>query len=229
MAKKKKQTPVETPAGEEKPCASVLNQPLESNQIKGDDGLTFKQRRFVDEFLIDLNATQAAIRAGYSEKSARQIGSELLGKAVLFAEVRRAINDRRDESIMDVDELLSEYSRLGRSDILNYVTFEGKDVVLRNSDELAESEARAISEVSEKVNKDGSKSISFKLHSKPHALDSLAKYYKLFVERHDVNVNLSWVDLMTDVQKRKAELDAKAKAEAKAEAETETDDCSTET
>lgn len=43
-------------------------------------GLTDKQQRFVDEYLIDLNATQAAIRAGYSEKTAKEIGSENLTK-----------------------------------------------------------------------------------------------------------------------------------------------------
>ena len=40
--------------------------------------LTEKQKKFVDEYLIDLNATQAAIRAGYSEKTARSIGQRLL-------------------------------------------------------------------------------------------------------------------------------------------------------
>lgn len=49
--------------------------------------LTAKQQRFVDEYLVDLNATQAAIRAGYSEKTAQQIGSENLSKPVIAAEV----------------------------------------------------------------------------------------------------------------------------------------------
>lgn len=49
--------------------------------------LTPKQQRFVEEYLIDLNATQAAIRAGYSEKTAQQIGSENLLKPVIAAEI----------------------------------------------------------------------------------------------------------------------------------------------
>ena len=48
--------------------------------IVADKKLTAKQQRFCDEYLIDLNATQAAIRAGYSEKTARQIGTENLSK-----------------------------------------------------------------------------------------------------------------------------------------------------
>jgi phage terminase small subunit len=47
--------------------------------------LTPKQARFVEEYLIDLNATQAAIRAGYSAKTARQVGQENLSKPVISA------------------------------------------------------------------------------------------------------------------------------------------------
>ena len=53
--------------------------------------LTPKQQRFVDEYLIDLNATQAAIRAGYSRNSARQMGAENLSKPVIAAAVAEAI------------------------------------------------------------------------------------------------------------------------------------------
>ena len=51
--------------------------------------LTPKQKRFIEEYLIDLNATQAAIRAGYSEKTAYAIGEENLRKPVIKAEVER--------------------------------------------------------------------------------------------------------------------------------------------
>ena len=56
--------------------------------------LTPKQERFIEEYLIDLNATQAAIRAGYSSKTAEQQGYQLLQKTT----VRNAINERREES-----------------------------------------------------------------------------------------------------------------------------------
>ncbi len=52
--------------------------------------LTPKQLRFIDEYLIDLNATQAAIRAGYSPRTARQIGDENLSKPVIAAAVAKA-------------------------------------------------------------------------------------------------------------------------------------------
>jgi len=219
QASKKKQTPQAE--------APVLAGPDDGDK-KGDDGLTFKQHRFVVEFLVDTNATQAAIRAGYSKRSAREIGYSLLQKPAVKAAVRRLFKELQDKTIMSVDEILKEYSRIGRSDILDYLSFDGKDVVLNASSELIEAEARAIAKVAEKVNKDGSKSVSFELHSKTHGLDSLAKYYKLFGDQQ-VNVNLSWVDLMTDVHDRKAKAKAaEAKAKAEAEAEAEDDGCSTQ-
>ena len=56
--------------------------------------LTTKQRCFVDEYLIDLNATQAAIRAGYSEKTAQRIGSENLSKPLVKKAIQAAIEAR---------------------------------------------------------------------------------------------------------------------------------------
>ena len=55
--------------------------------------LTPKQARFVEEYLVDLNATQAAIRAGYSEQTARVIGHENLTKP----DIQKAITERRQE------------------------------------------------------------------------------------------------------------------------------------
>lgn len=54
--------------------------------------LTDKQQRFVDEYLIDLNATQAAIRAGYSEKTADSIGLQLLRKTQVAEAIEEAQN-----------------------------------------------------------------------------------------------------------------------------------------
>ena len=60
--------------------------------------LTAKQKRFIDEYLLDLNATQAAIRAGYSEKTAKEIGYENLTKPHILT----AIQDRMKELEEDV-------------------------------------------------------------------------------------------------------------------------------
>lgn len=68
--------------------------------------LTAKQQRFCDEYLVDLNATQAAIRAGYSEKNARNIASENLAKPNIKEYVEKRMKEKEDALIADQDEVL---------------------------------------------------------------------------------------------------------------------------
>ena len=68
--------------------------------------LTAKQQRFCDEYLIDLNATQAAIRAGYSEASARQMGTENLSKPSIKKYINDRMGEKESELIADQDEVL---------------------------------------------------------------------------------------------------------------------------
>ncbi len=65
--------------------------------------MTPKQQRFVDEYLIDLNATQAAIRAGYSKKTARAVGSENLTKPDIRAAVAEAQQARSERTKIGAD------------------------------------------------------------------------------------------------------------------------------
>ena len=68
--------------------------------------MTAKQMRFCDEYLIDLNATQAAIRAGYSEKTARSIGQENLTKPDIQKHIEKRMAEKEEELIADQDEVL---------------------------------------------------------------------------------------------------------------------------
>lgn len=69
--------------------------------------LTDKQRKFVSEYLKDLNATQAAIRAGYSERNASKIGPELLGKTCVRAAIEAAQSQREKRTLVTVDYVVS--------------------------------------------------------------------------------------------------------------------------
>lgn len=69
--------------------------------------LTPKQERFVAEYLIDLNATQAAIRAGYSQKTAGQIGEQNLKKLEIAEAVNAAMAKRADRNGVTQDEVIS--------------------------------------------------------------------------------------------------------------------------
>ena len=68
--------------------------------------LTAKQQRFCDEYLIDLNATQAAIRAGYSKKTANRIGTENLSKLVIREYRENRMAEKEAALIANQDEVL---------------------------------------------------------------------------------------------------------------------------
>ena len=68
--------------------------------------LTAKQQRFCDEYLIDLNATQAAIRAGYSKKTANRIGTENLSKLVIREYIEKRMAEKEAALIANQDEVL---------------------------------------------------------------------------------------------------------------------------
>lgn len=74
--------------------------------------LTAKQQTFVEEYLIDLNATQAAIRAGYSAKNADKIGSELLGKTRVAEAVSMAMAERSRRTGINQNRILQEIAKL---------------------------------------------------------------------------------------------------------------------
>lgn len=78
--------------------------------------LTAKQQRFVQEYLIDLNATQAAIRAGYSERTARKIGQENLTKPDIQAAIQEAQNQRAERTEISADMVLQRWWDIATAD-----------------------------------------------------------------------------------------------------------------
>jgi len=87
--------------------------------------LTPKQQRFVEEYLIDLNATQAAIRAGYSKKTAQATGWENLSKPYIAAAVALAQANRSKRTEITQDRVLAELAKIGFSDIRKVLTPSG--------------------------------------------------------------------------------------------------------
>ena len=150
--------------------------------------LTAKQERFVAEYLIDLNATQAAIRAGYSEKSARVTGAENLTKPDIQAAIQEAQAKRLNRTEITQDRVLLELARIGFADIRKAVSW-GRSPVdtqaeeaehnglgiypveLMPSSEIDDDTAAAISEVSLTA-----QGVKLKTHDKLAALDKLARH-----------------------------------------------------
>ncbi|MCI9092716.1 MAG: terminase small subunit [Coprobacillus sp.] len=78
--------------------------------------MTAKQKRFCDEYLIDLNATQAAIRAGYSKKSAKQVANENLTKPYLKMYIEERMKEKEDSLIAKQDEVLKYLTSVMRGE-----------------------------------------------------------------------------------------------------------------
>ena len=78
--------------------------------------MTEKQKRFCDEYLIDLNATQAAIRAGYSKKTARSIGNELLTKPDIQAYMQKQLDKIHEQKTADAQEVIEYLTSVMRGE-----------------------------------------------------------------------------------------------------------------
>jgi phage terminase small subunit len=89
--------------------------------------LTPKQQRFVDEYLIDLNATQAAIRAGYSEKTAQQISAENLLKPVIAEAIKERMNDRKARVEITQDKVLQDIELIKQDAMRKKITNAGDE------------------------------------------------------------------------------------------------------
>lgn len=94
--------------------------------------LTPKQQRFVEEYLIDLNATQAAIRAGYSEKTAKSIGQENLTKPDIQKAIEEAQNKRTEQTQIDAAYVLRRLVEIDQMDVLDIMDDDGNVKPLRD-------------------------------------------------------------------------------------------------
>ncbi len=141
--------------------------------------MTPKQRRFVEEYLVDLNATQAAKRAGYSAKSASDLGYRLLRNAAVAAAIAKAQYKRAARTQFSADKVVTELAKVAFGDPRRLLSWGPGGVVLRDSSELTEAEAALVSEVSETRTASGG-TRKVKLHCKLAALNALGKHLGLF-------------------------------------------------
>jgi phage terminase small subunit len=141
--------------------------------------MTPRQRRFVEEYLVDLNATQAAKRAGYTARSAKDHGYRLLKNSAVAAAVAKAQGRRAARTRVSADRVVTELAKVAFGDPRRLLSWGPDGVVLRDSSELTEAEAALVSEVSEtRTAAGGTRKV--KLHCKLSALNALGKHLGLF-------------------------------------------------
>lgn len=141
--------------------------------------LTPKQERFCREYVIDLNGTQAAIRAGYSAKTANRIASELLTKLDIQARIGELAKTVQDKAEVSAERILRELMTIGHFDPAEVACKCNKP---EDIPKLPEHVRRAISGWS--WDKEGR--FVLKFHDKQRALELLGKYKTLWTDRHEV-------------------------------------------
>lgn len=167
--------------------------------------LTPKQARFVDEYMLDLNATQAAIRAGYSAKSAADIAQQLIGKTHIRDAIQLRTTERQETTGITAERVLQEIQLMAFYDI-------GEILLDKPADEITEAEAPGadyatvngrfiiglrgpadIKRLPENIRRvivgfgyDRNQNFTVKLADKSKALDQLARHLSLYNDKVEV-------------------------------------------
>ena len=170
--------------------------------------LTAKQEAFVNEYLIDLNATQAAIRAGYSEHTANEIGSQNLAKVSIQEAIQVLMDERRKRTVVTQDMVVKELARIAFLDIRNAYNDDGELLAIPD---MPEDVARAVGGMDIRKVKTWGKgddeareeewAHNIKLIDKKGALELLGRHLKMYTDKVEqtgtLNVNISPKDAGT--------------------------------
>ncbi|MDU5211455.1 MAG: terminase small subunit [Clostridium sp.] len=151
--------------------------------------LTEKQKRFVEEYLIDLNATQAAIRAGYSPNTAKDIGCENLAKPNIRACIDKEIAERSKRTGINQDRVIRELARLAFVNANDVIDME--EATLK--DGATEDDTAAIASVKVKTipTKEGEGiEREIKLTDKLKALELLGKHLGMFRDKVEIDATV---------------------------------------
>ena len=148
--------------------------------------LTEKQQRFVDEYLIDLNATQAAIRAGYSANTADVQGSRMLGIVKVQQAIAEQMAERSKRTGINQDRIVLELAKIALVKMTDIVDSNGKIKDTATADDLACIES--IKYKSSESDTGSSEEREVKIASKLKALELLGKHLGMWNDKLDVNI-----------------------------------------
>lgn len=164
--------------------------------------LTAKQQRFVEEYLIDLNATQAAIRAGYSVKTAMEQGHQLLQKTSVQEAIAKAQAERSKRTGVTADRVLQELAKLAFSKMSDFAEWDEDGVSFKSSDKLSPDDAACIAEITEQELEIAGGNVrrtkKLKLHDKSAALEKLGRHLGMFKDNLNLNAQIG-VQIVDDI------------------------------
>lgn len=149
--------------------------------------MTAKQQRFCDEYLTDLNATQAAIRAGYSEKSARVIANENLTKPYIKEYIEKRMAEKEAELIADQNEVMKYLSAVMRREHTEsvVVTLQKKVEKWVKDEDTGKLKKQTVTEESPAI-----VDIPARLSDANKAAELLGKAYGIYTDKIDAEVDM---------------------------------------
>ena len=138
--------------------------------------MTPRKQAFVDQMLTCHNATEAARRAGYSAKTAKQAGSRLLSDVDVQAALTAGRQQAQEQAGITAADIARELGRLSFANISDIVSWDGNGrLLIKPSAELNPDVLAAIAEIAETESKTGQRLLRVKLHSKTTAIDLLTR------------------------------------------------------
>lgn len=178
--------------------------------------LTPKQQRFVEEYLKDLNGTQAAIRAGYSRKTANEQAARLLAKASVATAVTVGKLQQNDRIQVEADQVREQNAYLALADPIDVLDEHGQLLPLRQMPRRIRCAIRSIELMRRNVTAgDGQTDLTYKIQfwDKSKAIELEYKYFGMLVDRHEVSGPNGRPLQLGDLQKMSdEELDARLEA-----------------
>lgn len=163
--------------------------------------LNERQKLFVAEYLIDLNATQAALRAKYSEKTAAFIGAENLKKPQIQEAIKKAMGEREKRTEVTQDRVLRELAASAFFDIADYAEVTENGVTLKQTQAIPKEKRAAIVGI-----KEGQSGIEVKMADKLKALELIGKHLGMFTDKLEMKAEITGADVSL-VEKVKQRLD----------------------
>ncbi len=151
-------------------------------------GLTHRQERFIEEYLLDLNATRAAIRAGYSPRSAAACGWTLLQKPAIQDGIERAMEERRMRVSVDQDRVIEELAAVAFGNLTDFVRVERDDegqmcLRLTPTEQVEKRLRPALADIRLKDGRDGKMEFSARTHDKMRALELLGRHLGVWKDK----------------------------------------------
>jgi len=156
--------------------------------------LTEKQKLFCKYYLISLNATDAAIKAGYSKKTARQIGTENLAKPYIEEYIQEQLVKRNEKLDFEAVDVVNEIKKIASSNATDFIEIIDGRIRVKSLESI---DTTFISGAKEIFDKEGNfLGLEVKFHDKQKSLDMLMRHFSQYKDKVELSIDEQLQDWM---------------------------------